>query len=134
MALFPWYSLFPLISWVCTIYTFFYFCVSLLPYCIHLIQLYVAAIFLYFSAVLLPDIIRIVFHSFFAMPKGRGKAKIDKCAVAKANGYIRGVNHKKDSMRNEYKYLDETIEFQDRFRQIIRLLVLRICLVQSQFS
>lgn len=68
------------------------------------------------------------------MPKGRGKAKIDKCAVAKANGYIRGVNHKKDSTRNEYKYLDETIEFQDRFRQIIRLLVLRICLVQSQFS
>lgn len=82
----------------------------------------------------MPDIIRIVFHSFFAMPKGRGKAKIDKCAVAKANGYIRGVNHKKDSTRNEYKYLDETIEFQDRFRQIIRLLVLRICLVQSQFS
>lgn len=101
---------------------------------IHLIQLYAAAIFLYFSAVLLPDIIRIVFHSFFAMPKGRGKAKIDKCAVAKANGYIRGVNHKKDSARNEYKYLDETIELQDRFRQIIRLLALRICLVRSQFS
>lgn len=48
------------------------------------------------------------------MAKGRGKQKIDRQAVAKANGYIRGAHREKDQVRNKNHYSDDSIALQER--------------------
>lgn len=48
------------------------------------------------------------------MVKGKGRKKVDRQAVAKANGYVRGENRQKDQVRNENKYSDDSIALQDR--------------------
>lgn len=47
------------------------------------------------------------------MAKGRGKQKIDRQAVAKANGYIRGANREKDQTRNDSDYAAGSMVLQD---------------------
>lgn len=48
------------------------------------------------------------------MAKGRGKQKIDRQAVAKANGYIHRANWEKDQTRNNNHFSDKSIALQDR--------------------
>ena len=48
------------------------------------------------------------------MAKGKGRQKVDRHAVAKANGYVRGANREKDQVRNENKYSDESVALQNR--------------------
>lgn len=47
---------------------------------------------------------------FSKMPK----AKVDRLARAKANGYERGAHREKDSVRAENKYLEDLIQLQNR--------------------
>lgn len=42
------------------------------------------------------------------------KAKVDRLARAKANGYERGAHREKDSVRAENKYLEDLIQLQNR--------------------
>ncbi|THC92169.1 hypothetical protein EYZ11_008356 [Aspergillus tanneri] len=47
------------------------------------------------------------------MSKG-GKQKVDRRAVAAANGYVRGANREQDQHRCEYYYSDESLSLQDK--------------------
>ncbi|KAL4861450.1 hypothetical protein BDV12DRAFT_208024 [Aspergillus spectabilis] len=48
------------------------------------------------------------------MPKGRGRQKIDRKAVAAANSYIRGANRELDQKCCEIIYSDDSITLQER--------------------
>ncbi|KAL4746587.1 hypothetical protein BDW72DRAFT_197529 [Aspergillus terricola var. indicus] len=48
------------------------------------------------------------------MPKGRGRQKVDRKAVAAANGYTRVVHREHDQERCETIYSDDSIALQDR--------------------
>jgi hypothetical protein len=41
--------------------------------------------------------------------KGKGRKKVDRQAVAKANDYVRGANWQKGQVRDENKYSDNSI-------------------------
>ncbi|KAA8652730.1 uncharacterized protein ATNIH1004_001635 [Aspergillus tanneri] len=47
------------------------------------------------------------------MSKG-GRQKVDRRAIAAANGYIRGANREQDQNRCEYHYPDESLTLQDK--------------------
>lgn len=48
------------------------------------------------------------------MAKGRGRQKIDRRALAKANGYVRGANREEDQIRKDNHYSDDSIALQNR--------------------
>ncbi|THC94834.1 hypothetical protein EYZ11_005706 [Aspergillus tanneri] len=59
------------------------------------------------------------------MSKG-GRQKVDRRAIAAANGYIRGANREQDQNRCEYHYPDESLTLQDKVLSVYILHLKRI--------